>query len=582
VSALPDRLGRYEIVGSLAHGGMAELFLARLPGVEGFAKRVVIKRVLPGLARDREFVDMFLAEARLAAALDHANIVHVHDIGHDAGGYFFAMELLHGADVGSLLRVATERDGELPLGIALEIVRGACAGLHYAHERIGATGAPLNLVHRDVSPQNIFVTFDGTAVLLDFGIAKAVEKIANHYTRSGTLRGKLPYMSPEQARAEPLDRRSDVFSLAIVLWEMTVGARLFGANNEGDFTVLKQIVETDAPRPSTRRAGYPLDLEEIVMTGLARDPAARFQTADALGAAIEGVVKMRGLWTTPRDVAAYMTALFPDGAAAWKRNDAEDRGGQVVPLRARHTVELPPEREPARGETMPSVSSPPPVQPPRPEIHRPRPSPPPAQPSASQATPSGRGLLVLIAALLVLAAVGTGYLVGRRRDTPASVPPASAATTPTAAPATPSTTAAPATPPALDAQFFEPGDYLISERAYNGARLDDVWYAKQLAAPAHAGAPTDFVTGTGRDVTTAYYWRTRTAVPADLAIGALVFCRATPTVHPLGETPREKQESRTRPWTLGRVTDLADVAAGRVTIADVPCELGALRVPLAP
>ena len=188
----PDRLGRYEILGALASGGMAELFLARLPGVEGFAKRVVIKRVLPGLARDRDFVEMFLAEARVAAGLAHQNIVHVHDIGFDGGGYFFAMELLHGADVGALLRAAIERDGALPLGIALEIARAACAGLHYAHERVGPTGAALGLVHRDVSPQNLFVTFDGGIKLLDFGIAKAVERISNHYTRSGTLRGKLP------------------------------------------------------------------------------------------------------------------------------------------------------------------------------------------------------------------------------------------------------------------------------------------------------------------------------------------------------------------------------------------------------
>jgi serine/threonine protein kinase len=171
----PERLGRYEIVGSLARGGMAELYLARLPGVEGFAKKVVIKRVLPELARDRQFVDMLLGEARLAAQLDHQNIVHVHDIGHDAGGYFFAMELLHGADVASMMRAALARGDGLPLGVALEIARGACAGLHYAHERTGPTGAPLGLVHRDISPQNLFVTFDGAIKLLDFGIARAVE-----------------------------------------------------------------------------------------------------------------------------------------------------------------------------------------------------------------------------------------------------------------------------------------------------------------------------------------------------------------------------------------------------------------------
>src|SRR5262245_30639089 len=184
---------------------MAELFLAQLPGIEGFAKRVVVKRVLPELARDRQFVQMFLEEARLAATLHHQNVVQVLDIGHDDAGYFFAMELLHGADVGDVMRTLAGRD--LPLAIAPEVIRRACAGLHHAHER--------KVVHRDVSPQNLFVTFDGGVKLLDFGIAKAVQQIASHYTRTGTLRGKLPYMSPEQCQAEAIDRRSDIFSLAV-------------------------------------------------------------------------------------------------------------------------------------------------------------------------------------------------------------------------------------------------------------------------------------------------------------------------------------------------------------------------------
>src|SRR5688572_15991384 len=149
-SVSPKRVGRYEISSTLAQGGMAELFVARLAGIEGFAKRVVLKRVLPALARDRQFVEMFLEEARLAATLHHQNVVQVIDIGEDADGYFFAMELLHGADVGEVLRTAKD----LPLGIALELARGACAGLHYAHERSSPTGASLGIVHRDVSPQN--------------------------------------------------------------------------------------------------------------------------------------------------------------------------------------------------------------------------------------------------------------------------------------------------------------------------------------------------------------------------------------------------------------------------------------------
>src|SRR5262249_50451282 len=230
---------------------MAELFLAQLPGADGFAKRVVIKRVLPALARDREFITMFVEEARLAATLHHQNIVQVLDIGQDESGPFFAMEYLHGGDVGEILRTV-DADG-MPLEIALQIAHGACAGLHYAHERKTADGKPLGIVHRDVSPQNLFVTFDGGVKLLDFGIAKAVQQISSHFTRPGTLRGKLPYMSPEQCQGEPIDRRSDVFSLAVVLWEMTVGERLFGAGAASEFDTMKAIVERDAPRPSARK-----------------------------------------------------------------------------------------------------------------------------------------------------------------------------------------------------------------------------------------------------------------------------------------------------------------------------------------
>jgi serine/threonine-protein kinase len=561
--SVPDRLGRYEIVGALAHGGMAELFLARLPGVEGFAKRVVIKRVLPGLAREREFVEMFLAEARLAAALDHNNIVQVHDIGHDSGGYFFAMELLHGADVATVLRAALERDGALPLPIALEIVRGACAGLHYAHDRVGPTGAPLGLVHRDVSPQNLFVTFDGTTKLLDFGIAKAVEKIANHLTRSGTLRGKLPYMSPEQARGEPLDRRSDVFSLAIVLWEMTVGARLFGAENEGDFAVLKQIVETDAPPPSTRVAEYPAALEAIVMKGLQRHRDARYQSADELAAAIEGFVRERSLWATPRDVAAYMAGLFPDRAVAWKRADREE-GGAIVPLRGRQTVELPADP----GLSLGSSPNPNPNPSPNP-IPNPNPNPIPTSSTVpAAARPRSRWLwpaaLVAVAAIAVTA----GYLVARR--TPA-------ARTTASPPATSPAPTTPTTPPVEDAHWFRADDYLISKDGYKDRRLEGIRVAKMLAPAPAPGAETTFIDTHGVELSTQSYWRTRPARPEDLRFGALVFCRA-PLFGKRGQTPATREDSRDEQWTLARITDVSTLAAGRVLVGDVDCDVGATRV----
>src|SRR5258706_4941872 len=187
VEAVPTRLGRYEILGSLARGGMAELYLARLPGAEGFAKQVAIKRVLPELARERELVEMFVAEARIAATLDHQNIVHVHDIGQDRDGFFFAMELLHGGDVGSIMSAVTRFGGELPIAIAVEIARAAATGLHYAHERRAPDGTPLGLVHRDISPPNLFVTFEVAVKVLDFGIAQAVQQLTASRTRTRAL-----------------------------------------------------------------------------------------------------------------------------------------------------------------------------------------------------------------------------------------------------------------------------------------------------------------------------------------------------------------------------------------------------------
>ena len=184
-AASPTYLGKYELLRHVASGGMADLYLARATGIEGFEKLVVIKRVLPFLLDSREIVEMFLAEARLAAALRHSNIVQVFDIGSQNGEYFFAMEYLHGEDVGNIIRRATSTGGVVPLEHAVNIALAVCAGLHYAHERVDGHGEPLNVVHRDISPQNVFVTFEGEVKLLDFGIAKARDRLIE--TQHGTL-----------------------------------------------------------------------------------------------------------------------------------------------------------------------------------------------------------------------------------------------------------------------------------------------------------------------------------------------------------------------------------------------------------
>jgi len=578
----PRTLGPYEVIDRLAQGGMAELFLARLPGIEGFAKRVVVKRVLPSLARDREFVEMFLGEARLAATLQHQNVVHVHDIGQDEHGYFFAMEYLHGADLGELVRTV---GGPLPLEIALEIARGACAGLHYAHERKGANGTPLGIVHRDVSPQNLFVTFDGGIKLLDFGIAKAVQQISSHYTRSGTLRGKLPYMSPEQCQGEVIDRRSDVFSLAVVLWEITVGERLFGGSGQGDFEILKSIVERDAPRPSTRRADYPPALEAIVVRGLRRDRSQRYQTCDAMQVEIEELMKSSNRWASPRDVATFMRSTFAERAAASLPMKAVDDspGGEVVPFpRSSHSapqatdptvdlpkpgrvsVQAPPSTEAA---VSPFAATTPSTAPPTPPTG--------TMPGAARGL-SGRTVALLIGGAVVLtaAAMAIGFRVARGGDRETVLPVGSGSGTGVA---TGSAATLPVIDkPAEDAVWFQPDDYLIVADKPRNGRIDHLRVAKRRSAP-DLHDRIEFLTATGNSVTTKHYWQTHLARREELAVGRLAFCLGDYSDR-VANPAKTKQASRLGWWMAGPVTDVAELADGKVVVADCTCEVGAVRV----
>jgi serine/threonine protein kinase len=215
-----QRLGRYQLIKRLAIGGMAEIFLARVVGLEGFEKRVVLKSILAQHATDEEWVQMFLEEARLAATLQHPNIAQVFDVGRDRNVHFFTMEYVRGADVRRIMKAA-ERRGGVPLEVAVAIVIGAAAGLHYAHDKTDDAGRPLGIVHRDVSPANVLVSEDGAVKVVDFGIAKAALRRAA--TRTGTIKGKAGWISPEQCRGDRLDRRSDIFALGILLYELTTG-----------------------------------------------------------------------------------------------------------------------------------------------------------------------------------------------------------------------------------------------------------------------------------------------------------------------------------------------------------------------
>jgi eukaryotic-like serine/threonine-protein kinase len=344
------KLGRYEVLRRIAKGGMAELFLARQVGAAGIEKLVVCKRILPELAGDAEFVRMFLDEARLAAGLHHSNVVQVYDIGEAEDGYFFAMEYLHGEDLRHVMR-ALEPE-RMPLEHALSIALGVCAGLHYAHERAGSDGKPLGIVHRDVSPHNVFLTWDGGVKVLDFGIAKAARRLSE--TRTGALKGKIQYLSPEQCNADPVDRRSDVFAIGILLWELTVGRRLY--SGKSDLVIMKAITERAAPRPSELVHDYPAGLEAVVMQALERRPAQRFQTAEALQLALEDWARARRLALSPVGLSRWLKVRFGGEAAAWET--AQRGGTDAMTTYAASRLERRPDEdevvvEPSRPHTRP-------------------------------------------------------------------------------------------------------------------------------------------------------------------------------------------------------------------------------------
>jgi serine/threonine-protein kinase len=333
--ATPRSLGRYEILRHLASGGMAEVLLARASGIEGFVRHVVIKRIHPDQAGDKAFVEMFLDEARLAATLHHHHIVQVYDIGQEAGEYFFAMEYVHGEDLSRLLAGVAKKREKVPLDHCATIVTCACAALHYAHDQRGADGRPLGIVHRDISPQNILVGYDGNVKVVDFGIAKAAMR--SQETRSGTLKGKVSYMSPEQCTGKAIDRRSDVFALGIVLYELVTAKRLF--RGETDFNTMSAIVSGVIPPPSEHRPDLPPALEAIIMQALARSPAERYQTADELRIALEAYAIAAGLRSSTTALADYIKLQFgsrpepwlPEAAAAAASEErGEDPGSGVA------------------------------------------------------------------------------------------------------------------------------------------------------------------------------------------------------------------------------------------------------------
>lgn len=316
----PLRVGRYEVISHLATGGMAQIFLARQTGLGSFERHVVLKTIMRERASDQRFIMMFLDEAKLAATLNHQNVAQVYEVDQADGAYFMAMEYVHGENTRAILEMTIRRGWTIPPELALMIISGAAAGLHHAHERRGKGGQPLNIVHRDVSPANIMVGFDGSVKVLDFGIAKAEERATK--TIGGTIKGKYGYMSPEQCKGKQIDRRSDIFALGIVLYELTTLRRAFKGND--DFETMKLIVAGEYLRPSVAVPGYPRELEQIVQTALATDPAARFQTAQQLIEALDAFAVREKLTGTNTALGRYMVQLFGSKKEPWVASSPQD------------------------------------------------------------------------------------------------------------------------------------------------------------------------------------------------------------------------------------------------------------------
>lgn len=309
---LPRRFGRHLLLRRLGAGGMAEIFLALYRSRAGFEKLFVVKRILPRLERDSAFVEMLLREARIAATLSHPHIAQVFDVGYAEGSWFMAMEHVHGEDLRSIVQAMARRGvARFPLEHALTIAIQVAAALHYAHEKRDIHGRELGIVHRDVSPQNIVVSYSGVAKLVDFGIAET--KRFERCTRHDEAAGKAAYMSPEQATGAQLDGRSDVFALGIVLFELTTGKRLFRGATEAE--TLEMIVRRDCPPPSTVVRAYPAELERIVLRALARDPDERYASARELQRDLEAFVRDARVAASPVGLARFMEDLFDDKLA---------------------------------------------------------------------------------------------------------------------------------------------------------------------------------------------------------------------------------------------------------------------------
>jgi len=466
------KLGKYQLLAVLGRGGMAEVFLALSRGNLGFDKLAVVKRLRPGLADDDAFRTMFLDEARLAARLNHPNVVHTYEVGEHEGVYFIAMEYLEGQALNKITHAAEKRGEPLEPRISARIISDALAGLHHAHTLADFDGRPLGIIHRDISPHNLFVTYEGTTKLVDFGIAKAA--LSSTETEVGVLKGKVAYMSPEQATGVPLDARSDVFAMGIVLWEMLTQRRLMTGDSAA--STIHRLLTAPVPPVSSMRRDVSQSLDAIVDRALKKNPDERFSSALEMREAIEEYLASTGNAVRSDEVGHRVASMFTDVREAIKRQIQEHVEGAGAPSgESSDSKVASPEPRRAREGTMVSAELPllnvgggsgsgvvsrSPVSIVEPSHAAPMPpSSAMAPPASAVPTPSGgvskTGLIVGFVVLLVAAvaaSIGTQVFMRAPPPAPASdftaggpaAQPAPTAATPTA-PATP--TALPTVPP---------------------------------------------------------------------------------------------------------------------------------------
>src|SRR5215813_4099324 len=347
----PIPFGKYYLLERVNVGGMAEVFKAKAFGVEGFERLLAVKRILPNIAEDKEFIEMFIDEAKISVQLNHANIAQIFDLGKVEDSFFIALEFVHGKDLRAIFDRCRQATQIMPIAQACFVIMKVCEGLDYAHNKRDAQGRELNLVHRDVSPQNVLVSYEGEIKLIDFGIAKAAGKASK--TQAGILKGKFGYMSPEQVRGLPIDRRSDIFSVGIVLYELLTGERLFVG--ESDFSTLEKVRNVEILPPSTYNRKIPDELERIVLKTLAKDVEDRYQNAIDLHDDLQAFMYTAGEFYSRKDLAAWMKKTF---AAEIEEETRKLEEYRAIPAPDPHKFR--PVAPPRRPPSLPPSAPPPP------------------------------------------------------------------------------------------------------------------------------------------------------------------------------------------------------------------------------